>query len=330
MSAVEERALDFKSINPDLVETSTGRKIKQASATRWVWQPFKDIDLFDNLGPAVINNLTAPGDGPDGQPLPVTTTLKRCQPYPLTNCEYEVPIHEVKRYNELGTEIPDTDLGAYAGANPQQGGKITHVTESKFAYSAARELSEQYAKEYGLVVLEPLTGNEDSNVVRQVFEMVQPMTYRLHALDRELTDGAKERIRKSTHPKEVKALAEACRKLMLKGVTAAKRFAGDHMADFSRQIQLATGGHKGNRAFAAPYDEFVAEQLGVEVPRVVQTQKTSNTNDELLARLAERELAKGDENAALNRALALLEEERAERKKLAAKVDQIVAAQKVA
>jgi hypothetical protein len=218
-----------------------------------------------------------------------------------------VPIHERKRHTEFGDPLSDADLGAYSGADPR-GGKIQHLTEFKFAYSAARELSEAYAREHGLVVLEPLTGNEDPNTVRQIFEMVQPLTYRLHTLETELDGGAKERIRKSTHPKPVKDLAEKCRLLMLKGVAAARKRTREHIADFARQVQLASSGQKGNRAFASEFDGFVAEQEGVEVPRVVQTQKASNTNDELLAKLAEKELARGGENEPLIK--ALLEEQR--------------------
>lgn len=322
MSAVLERNIDFGELDASAVDSRTARRIKQASAIRWIWQPLKDIPLFDNLGPAVINSLTLREDkNKQGEPVsnPVTV-LRRCQPYPLTNCEYEVPIHERRRYSDFGAEIPENDLpGNYEGADPK-GGRVTHAPEDKFAYTAARELSDKYAKEFGLVVLEPLTGIEDAEIVKQVFQMVQPRALRLVALEKDLTGDAKERIRKSTHPKPVKDLAEGCRVLMLKGVTAAKSMASAHMADFSRQVQLASAGQKGHRAFAVDYDEFMAGQLDVEVPRVVQTEKKSDTNDELLTRLAERELARGSENAALDRALTLLEGEREARKKLEEKV----------
>lgn len=292
---VSEQPLDFKSLIPDLVETSTGRKIQQASATRWFVQFFKDIPLIGNLGAEFINSLTLA--------TPAVSVIKRCQPYPLTNCEYEVPKHERKSYGDFGGELDGTNLGNYSGADPKGMGTPEHFVESKFAYSAARELSDRYAKEFGLVILEPLTGIDDANLVRQIFSMVQPMTYPLHKLDYELNDGAKERIKKSTHTQATKDLADQCRQLMLKGVAAAKKCAGEHMMDFSRQVQLAGAGQKGNRAFAAPFDEFVAEQLNVEVPRVVQTEKRSTTNDELLAKLAERELSRGGENDALLAAL---------------------------
>jgi hypothetical protein len=325
MSAVIEQNINFNSLSSDLVDTRTAKKIKQASAVRWVWQPLKDIPLFDNLGAAVLNSLTLrEKKNEQGEPVsdPVRF-LKRCQPYPLTNCEYEVPLHERKRYNEFGAELPENDLpGTYAGADPK-GGKVTHAPEDKFAYTAARELSEQYAKEFGLVVLEPLTGVEDPEVVKQVFQIIQPKSLRLFALENDLKVDAVERIRKA--PKEIKSLAEDCRKLMLKGVTAAKAKASGDVADYSRQVQLAGAGQKGNRAFPEDYDKFMCEQLDVEVPRVVQTEKKSSTNDELLARLAERELAKGNENDALNRVLALLEEEKKARKNLEEQIKPLLA-----
>ena len=312
---VIEQNLDFNQLSPDLVETSTGRKIKQASAVRWVWQPLKDIPLFDNLGPAVVNSLTL-REARNKQNEPTSNPvqyLKRCQPYPLTNCEYEVPRHEAKRYGNFGEEIPENDLpSSYAGADPK-GGKVAHVPESKFAYTSARELSDQYAKEFGLVVLEPLTGMEDAEVVKQVFQMVQPKSLRLVNLEKDLNSDAVERIRKSTHPKAVKDLAEGCRKLMLKGVAAAKATASAHMGDFSRQVQLAGAGQKGHRAFPAEFDREMAAHLDVEVPQVVQTEKKANTNDELLTKIGEMQLAmmerSGGENAALLQRLSELEGE---------------------
>jgi hypothetical protein len=324
MSAVVEAPLDL--LGADIVETETGRKVKQASATRWVWQPFKDIPLFDNLDPAVRNSLTLREKRrADGQVVsdPVQV-LRRCQPYPLVNCEYEVPVHEAMRYDYTGGEVPENDLpGTYSGPDPKATGAPRHKVEFKYAYSSARELSEMYAKEFGLVVLEPLTDCDDASVVRQVFELVQPVTYRLHTLEAELRK-AEQAVRESRAPKEVKALAEGCRVLMLKGCRAAMLFAQERMTDFAQQIQQAGAGHKGHRSFPAPYDEFVAEQLGVEVPRVVQVEKRSSTNDELLAKLAEKELARGGENDPLVRAL---ESEREERRRLEAKVDALLAAQ---
>lgn len=299
---VIEQPVDFKSLSPDIIETSTGRQIKQASAVRWVYQPFKDIKLWDNLNPAVMNSLTL-ADRP-------VQILRRCQPYPLTNCEYRVNRHEARRYDHFSNEIPENDLSDnYAGPTPQNP-RTGQIVESKFAYSAARELSEMYAKEYGLVVIEPLTGNEDSNVVRQIFEMVQPITYRLKTLEYELNEGAKERIKRSTYPKEVKVLAEKCLPFLQKGCIAAIANAKNHNADFASQIQKATAGLKGNRAAPAEYDEFIAGQLDIEVPRVVQTKSKTNTSEMLLEKLAERELAKGGENDPL---LAALAEERAAR-----------------
>jgi hypothetical protein len=335
MSTIVEQNIDFSSLDSSVVDSRTARKIQQASAIRWIWEPLKDIPLFDNLGPAVINSLTLRekvekrrGKN-DMEEVPVSDpvrVLKRCQPYPLTNCEYEVTIHERRRYSEFGMEIPENDLPAtYSGADPKKEGKITHVPEDKFAYSAAKELSDKYAKEFGLVVLEPLTGIEDAEVVKQVFQMVQPKALRLVALEKDLNTDAKERIRKSTHPKAVKDLAEECRKLMLKGVAAAKAKASYDAGDFARQVQLAGAGQKGNRAFPEAYDIFMAEQLDIEVPRVVQTEKKSSTNDELLALLAERELNKGNENEALNRVLALLEEEKQARAELEEKIKPLLA-----
>lgn len=330
MSAVLERPVDFGAIGAGAGENSVANKIKQASAVRWVWQPFRDIPLFDTNGPAFRNNLTLRtktaelhgkyGLREESISDPVTE-LRRCQPYPLTNCEYEVSLHERKRYGMGGEELAENDLpGTYAGPTPTDGAPA-HAVESKFAYTCARELSEQYAATHGLVVLESLTGNEDSAAVKQVFELVQPFTYPLHKLERELAEGAKDRIAKSKASTEIKRLAEGCRELMLRGCRKALATATEHMGDYSRQVQLAGAGQKGNRAFPSPYEDFLGEQLGVEVPRVVRTEKTANTNDELLARLAERELARGGENDALNRALAQLEEERAARKALEARVD---------
>lgn len=301
---VVEQAVDFRGMTPDIIETSTGKKIKQASAVRWVWQSFRDIKLFDNLSPAVRNNLTLSE--------PPVEVLRRCQPYPITNCEYEVSLHERMRYSFTGDELPESDLpDSYAGeVNPVVGNPAPrHVVENKYAYAAAAELSEKYSKEYGLIVLEPLTGEEDSNVVRQIFEMVQPVTYKLATLEKELKDGAKERIKKSTYPKELKALAEKCRLLMLKGFERALMTAKTDHSSFAMQIQMASAGHKGNRAAPQEYDEFIAEQLDVEVPRVVTMVKSRRDDGDF-------ELA------------TLLAEERIRRAELEAKVDKLLTSQK--
>jgi hypothetical protein len=316
MSQVIEQPVDFKGMSADIIETSTGKMIKQASAIRWVWQPFKDIKLWDNLGAAFMNSLTL-------APQPVQV-LRRCQPYPLVNCEYEVSRHEARRYDHLSNEIPENDLSDnYSGATPTNP-KTAHVVESKFAYTSARELSEMYAKEYGLVVIEPLTGIEDANVVRQVFDMVQPVTYRLSTLEKELTEGAEGRIKRSTHPREVKVLAEKCLPLMRKGCAKAIDTARQHQGDFSMNIQNASAGRKG-RTTAWPHDIFIAEQLGVEIPQVVQTERKAgaSTNDELLTRLAERELARGDENESLLTALEESEKRVSELAERLAKLEQV-------
>jgi hypothetical protein len=307
MSATIERPVEFEGAGT--IDNRTAQMIKRASAVRWVIQFFRDISLFDNLGPAVLNNLTLreKEEKRRGEVVRVADpvmTLRRCQPYPLTNCEYEIPLHERVRYGMSGEELPDNELpGTYAGLSPTSEGAPRHAVQSKFAYSAARELSEMYAATHGFVVLEPLTGNEDSEAVRQVFQLVQPVTYRLSALESQLTEGARERIRAAKVGKEIKTLAEGTAELMLKGARKAVATASGHMADFSRQVQQASAGHKGNRAFPVEYDEFVAEQLGVEVPRVVAV-KATNSNEELLARLAERELSRGGDNDVLMAALA--------------------------
>lgn len=307
-----EQPIDLATMAPDIIETSTGRQIKLASSVRWVYQSLKDIKLWDNLGPAVMNSLTLAKN-----PIQV---LKRCQPYPLTNCEYEVSRHEAKRYGNFSEELPENDLpDNYAGANPHNP-RTPHIVETKFAYSAARELSEMYAKEYGLVVLEPITGVEDSEIVRQIFEMVQPVTYKLVTLEKQLVEGAPERIRKSTFNREVKDLARGCLELLKKSCVASMATARQHHGDYSMHIQNASAGRKGSRTTAWPHDEFVAEQLGVEVPRVVQTERKVDTNNELLTKLAERELSRGDENEYLMKAL---EEEREARERLEEQVQEL-------
>lgn len=328
MSAVEQ-ALDFDSILATAGESAAARRIQLASAVRWVWQPFRDIRMVGPQGVEIVNSLTLRGSEnvdwkatKQEQPQPITV-LKRCQPYPLSNCEYEVPRHEVKRYGMNSEEIPENELpDNYSGATPRDTAATPHVVETKYAYTCARELSDKYAAEYGLVVLEPLTGVEDAEVVKQVFLLVQPKTFRLARLEAELVDAAN-RIRQAKVSPEIKAKAEGCRVLMLRGARVAKTFAAEHMTTFSRDIQMASAGHKGHRAFPVEYDEFVAEQLDVEVPRVVQVTKKSDRTEELLHAVAEKTLSRDDGQEDLR---AMLEEERAERRRLSAQMQELMAA----
>jgi hypothetical protein len=331
MSAVaHEDRIDFNAMSAiSRDESAAQQRIQRASAARWVWQCFKDIPLVEQTGVAVLNSLTLRGGenvdwkalGKE-QPKPITV-LKRCVPYPLTNCEYEIPLHEAKRYGMASEELPENELPDNFQGASTPGKGVPHKVETKYAYSCARELSDKYADEYGLVVLEPLTGVEDSSVVQQIFEVVQPVTYKLVNLEVELVD-AKNRIANSKLPKDIKEKAEGCRLLMLAGCARALKTARQHHGDFALHVQNASAGRKGSRTTALDHDIFVADQLQVEVPQVVNVTKKSDRTEELLHTLAEN-VAQPKDDRVTALLLEELREEREERKRLTAQVQAMLA-----
>lgn len=284
------------------------KRIQGASLRRYIWNPFKQIDFMGPLGMKIRNSLTLAD--------PPTRYLERCQIYPLVNCEYNVAPHEQEGFD------PPRNYGGHI--DPYFQGFITEpIKAPKYAGIQAQELHAMYNAEFGLTVLEPLTGIEDTETVRAIVMAVQPLEYKLFNLVDQLKEEALKRIsgqiREVDSPdggvielaelsSEEKARAELLRQTMLNGATRALATMRKHYGDFDTDVRAFVGSKKG-RSSAADYDRFVADQLGLEVPTIINT--APKGVDPQLAKVLEMLAERPDQSATLIEVLKRSDEERA-------------------
>lgn len=289
-------------------------------AARWVWQPFIDLSFMSPTGVSVKNSVKAEQADEMGN---VFIGLRRCNPYLLEDYTYNVPPHEQKG-NDLGASYGNWAPGVELITEP--------ITDPKTALECANELYFKYGADYGLVILEPLTGITDTSLVSSVFQIVQPFAYHLHNMEHELTEGVAERLKGADVPKDVRDLVEGCRLLMLTGARRGLKFASERYGEFDRDARSYLASKQG-RHTPNDFDRFIATQVGLEVPTVIQQtpqQPESPKYLELLERLTENALEKNADKDQMAARLAELEEQRErdaeERRALMTRLDELVAA----
>lgn len=308
-------------------QSDNARRLAMASEVRWVIQFFKDISFMEPTGRGIKNSIEP--EPPDEQGN-VFCGMRRGQPYPVVNHEYNVLPHE-----QEGNDLPP----AYGGEAPGARVEPQPIKAPKYALDCANELVWKYGAEYGLVVLEPLTGMMDESLVQLVFQVVQPYAYKIHELEYELTEGAKDRIAGAQLPKNVERMAEQCRLVMLRGYQRAANTMREHYGTFDRDTKSYVGSKQG-RHTAIDYDYFISDQLGLPVPAMPQAipqqaqQQMENPKYlELLERLTDSATQKDTGAMAMAERLATIEAEReAEREanaQLAAQVQELLAAKEV-
>lgn len=298
------------------------KRIRGASDIRYIWNPFKEIDFMGPLGMNIRNSLTVT--------QPPTRFLKRCQIYSLVNCEYNVPPHEQDGFD------PPHNYGGHI--DPYFQGFITEpIKAPKYAGIQAQELHALYNAEFGLSVLGPLTGIEDTETVRALVMTVQPLEYKVYDLVEKLQTDAPKRISGAVREVELpdggvmeldelsseeKARAELLRQVMLKGALRAQATMRRDYGEFDKEIRAFVGSKKG-RSSASEYDEFIADQLGKEVPTILNA--APQAADPAIAQLLKMLAEKPDQTTAL---MEFFNHEREERQKLEQQVRELIAAQK--
>jgi hypothetical protein len=263
----------------------------------WVWNPYMDIN---NMGPIEIRSQLGYRDKR-------WEVIKRCTPYPLGNL--------VSREADRATAAEMHDSGILSNAH------IPQIETVKYAQEQAAELGQMYADEYGLRVLTPLTGMDDSELVLRIVAVVQPFEFAIYEMADEFNIQALKRIEKSNLSNVEKEKAEGVAKIMAHGAVRAEAKALSEYEDLIKSMSDASVGKPG---ISNPnkHHEWICTMLNKPIPKRINRTEGSENNNDAINILAKRALK--EESAAESMA-AQLEEEKAARLALEAKLDQIIA-----
>lgn len=263
-------------------------EIVNASRTRWIWNPYRNIS---NMGPLGIKRQIGYGAAR-------WTAIERCNVYPLGNVSWNV--------EDIEALIEQAQGGlSITGPAPQK-------PFTKYAFDQAREMFQAY-EDYGLRVLEVFTGTDDPNEVNRVFTVVQPRVFKIHEMEAEFGPKAKVRIENSDLKPLERAKAETLREVFFIG---GQRALKEAKREYQELIQSMGKASVGKEGIATPNDfhEWLCDQLGVPCPSPIDKSPRQNSKLEgAIELLANRALR---EESAAESMSAELEAERQARKGL--------------
>lgn len=224
------------------------------SATRWIWQALRDIDL---KGPNGQLKLFGKGEK-------FYDKIERGKVYPLFDIWTN---KKLPPDGQAGNSL-DVESGTSTQLRDE---RVTH-----FAYDCGEDFKMTYGDITGGVVFESLTGLTREQV-QPLLAVVLPTIF--NQLDRrgadkagtwlgDLMDLAPERIKQSKLDDINKKRADQLRREALMGLNVAIRVAGDSRQALMRSMALASIGREG-QARADEYDEAMAELLGLAVPTTI-------------------------------------------------------------
>lgn len=244
--------------------------IRLKSYTRYAWCPLKDIKMTGPMGLQYRNGHMM---------------IKRGQLVPFVNVDMFKPkVPPPKHF----PGAPPTILEYYP----------------KYADESAYELQQTYSP-WGYTVLEPLTGIVEADAFA-VFQVIQPIAFRLENLEFQLKGEATKRIngdsmvdisgiqlnvhlperlrREDGTRVDGREIAKTLQQVMLRGYEQAKRFAMESHSSLLQDMASFTGTKKGKSA-PDDFDVEMAEQLGFEVPALIYTGQENKEADEINARI---------------------------------------------
>lgn len=261
--------------------------------THWIWNPYKDIN---NMGPIEIRSQLGYRDKR-------WEVIKRCTPYPLGN----LVSREADR--AAMAEIHNSGFSLNATSIPP-------IETVKYAQEQAAELGEVYGDEYGLRVLTPLIGMDDSERVIQIVQAVQPFEFAIYEMAEEFNERAKKRIEKSSLSNDDREKAEKIAVIMAHGAIRAEAKA---LSEYESLIQSMSEASVGKPGISNPnkFHEWVCEQLNKEVPARINRMQGQGQNNDAINILAKRAL---QEESAAESMSTQLAEEREARKALEARL----------
>lgn len=260
-------------VAPELTakEALSSKKIAQLSATHYGWCAYDNIDLMGPTG--LERRVIYDANGDFG------TMLRRGQLVVFQNVD-------IRMLDERDNNIPN-------GRPPQL------VDVVKYAATCAGEIQDAYS-DWGAVIFMQLIGMTPSAAF-DIFKTIQPKPFKLAYLEDELIYEAPKRILKDIKSEARQIIAETTRKEMLIGARLSIMKA-ELKVDLLQTDIAAFPGTKVGKSRGDRGDLHAFDQLELEPPAPISRQGAARGGDlndirELLARMAERDLARGTTSA---------------------------------
>lgn len=262
---------------------------------RYGWMPFKNIYLYNGDGTPYyfIQPVNSPyhREIPKNQLIPFET---------FTKTRWEVN-HEVA--GEPGKPAPKYS-----------------ITETVTAHDAATELLRTYSAQ-GYVVLNSLQGLPQADAFR-IFQVVQPLDYRLAEIVGELEFGAEERIASEVpidlsettgeeyiiEPLQNDAERSIARRLvaeMLEGANRAYDKATEILNQTETEMIACYSGKKEGKKGADPLDKYLEKEMMKELPKLLGKDDKAAQLEQKVDFLVDREVSREmrEENERLKKEL---------------------------
>lgn len=243
------------------------------TAIHYGYVAFKDIDLSGPLG--VEHHVQ-----PDGSPY-----------YRLLPCRELIPFTNVV-YTEIDERAAATT--SYAPT------ALPVVQRQKSSRECAEEMVSSY-EEWGFVMLSPLTGFSEEDAF-QIFQTIQPFTYKLVDLLDQVEYGAIDRINETAPysvnynnqtftmqplSADLKEVALAVRDVMIRSIEVAVEMGADTREKTVQSMTQYFSTGAGKRR-ADPLDQYIFDQFNEEVPRLLNTKNENKDNSAgILEKLAD-------------------------------------------
>lgn len=295
---------------PDVTQPLPGQKpaapTVSPDATRWIWQPLRDIDLRGPHGHVKLF-------GKDNR---YYDKIERGKVYPLYNTWLNVKLP------------PETDAGNSLNLEAGAPGTLRDERVTRTAYDCALDFKLTYEDLCGGTVFESLTGMAREQVA-DALAIVLPTIY--SQLDSsngnktgtwlgDLIDGggAAQRIKAAKLDDVSRQRLDRLRKEALGGLNIAIRVAKEARASLIKSMAQASIGRAG-QANGDGYDEAMCELIGVPVPTTIMSDvdggapAASPSSEAILTYVIEqqaREKARDEEMAKMREEITALRKEK--------------------
>jgi hypothetical protein len=228
-----------------LTENFSPEQVAQKSLIHWGWTPYKDII---NVAPWGIYSQLGYREQRWG-------IMQRCVPYPFGN----IVSTEVDRAAVAETHASGFSVDYNSATAPK-------ITNTKYAQTQVAELGDLYRDE-GFRVLLPLIGMDDPVMVGTIFKAVQPVAYLVHEMEREFSEGYKERLEGMS--KDYARIADQLAVIMLGGARAAMTKVAAEYENLITMMSNAQIGEVPKMSNPTPFYEWICLNYNKPIPKRV-------------------------------------------------------------